>query len=68
MHACFKHLSTCRSPNVQPYSISNVTDGFQDHHTREHIPQIEARDDDSDVDDPFEGLDGDNEDVVFTEF
>ena len=38
-------------------------DGSQDHHIKENIPPIEARDDGSNRDASFEGLDGDDEDV-----
>ena len=32
------------------------------------FPRIETRDDRSDVDDPFEGLNSDDEDIDFAEF
>ena len=41
---------------------------LQNHHIRESIPRTEARDDDSDGEDPFEGLDDDDEDVDLGEF
>ena len=41
--------------------ILNATDGSKDHHIRECIPRITARDDGSDEDNPLEGLDGDDE-------
>ena len=63
MHACHTPVPVLRSVDkhfLLCCGISNARDSFR---SRESIPQIEASDDDSDGEDPFEGQDCDDKDV-----